>query len=86
LVTVMQGLDADHVLVSGPCGATPPNVVIVVLNDNPSVPLSERGASTLTDPACGKWNVSVFAHHNDALEVWYEDRAQISQSTYLIVP
>jgi hypothetical protein len=86
LVQVMPGVDADHIRLSGPCGATPPNAIIVVLNENPSVPLDERGASTLTDPSCGKWDVNVFAHSKDALEVWYEDRGAVSQSAYVIVP
>jgi hypothetical protein len=85
LVTVTQ-VDSDHVSLSGQCGSTPPSAILIVLNENESLPLDQRGASTLTDPSCGKWDVLVFAHAKDTLAVWYEERGQPSQSTYVVVP
>jgi hypothetical protein len=85
LISVGVGPNVDHVKISAPCGSAPQNAVMVVVNENSSVPPNQAVAGALTD-SCGAWDTVAFAHVNDRLDVWYELNGRISQPTRVIVP
>jgi hypothetical protein len=88
-ISVGVGADTDHVKLTGLCGGTPRSVAIVVINkggSNVPVPLDEAVGGALTDPACGKWDATVFGHTGDLLEVTYDENGEVSQAAFLGVP
>jgi hypothetical protein len=66
--TIGPGSDADHVVLSSPCGGAEPNVDVLVTNTTPTVPTSDVVTATRAD-GCGSWNLQVYAHKNDVLDV-----------------
>ncbi|MGA7120733.1 MAG: hypothetical protein WBY94_11580 [Polyangiaceae bacterium] len=88
-VSVGLGPDADHVTLIGLCGGTPRNVFVVVINEGGSkvpVPLDQSVGGARTDPTCGKWDATVFAHSGDLLSVTYDEDEFVSQSLLIGVP
>ena len=89
LVSVGLGPDADHVTLTGLCGGTPRNVDIVIVNkggSNVVVPLDQAVGGAHTDPTCGKWDATVFAHPGDLLHVSYIEGDELSQTDFVGVP
>jgi hypothetical protein len=80
--------DADHVTLMASCGGAPRNVVIVVINEgsNVPVPLDRAVGGAITDPTCGQWDATVYAHTGDWLDITYQLSGQISQPAILRVP
>ena len=88
-VSVGAGLDADHVVLTGLCGGTPRNVFVVIINaggSNVPVPLDQAVGGARTDPTCGKWDSTVFAHSGDLLSVTYDEDEVVSQALLIGVP
>jgi hypothetical protein len=89
LISVGLKPDADHVTLTGMCGGTPANVDVIVLNkggSNVAVPLDQSVGGAHTDPVCGKWDATVFAHTGDVLSVSYVEDGELSQSESVGVP
>ncbi len=87
-IAVAPGPDADHVTLTAMCGGAPRNVVIIVVNEGftAPVPLDKAVGGAITDPTCGKWDSTVYAHSGDLLDITYELSGQISQPALLRVP
>lgn len=66
--TIGPGSDADHVLLSSPCGGAEPNVDVLVTNTTPTVPAKDDVAATRAD-GCGSWSLQAYAHKNDVLDI-----------------
>ncbi|SRR5579883_293800 len=84
-IAVAQGPDADHVRLSGPCGSALQNAIIVVVNENPSVPLDMAVGGALTS-SCGGWDAVVYAHHGDVLDVTQQLNGTVSIPRTVGVP
>jgi hypothetical protein len=84
--TVSPGPDADHVKLTATCNYPERNVVIVVINENPNVARDLAVGGALTDPTCGSWDATVYAHSRDWLVITYQLGGQTSQPTLVKVP
>ncbi len=69
--TMAAGADADHIRLSSPCGGAEAYAVIVVVNENPAV-AGDQAVSGSIAGSCGQWDVNVFAHSGDRLEITQE--------------
>jgi hypothetical protein len=78
--------DPDHVTLTATCGGAPRNVFVSVVNEASYVPRDKVGVVALTDPVCGKWDATVYAHSGDWLDITYQLDGQISQPALLRVP
>jgi hypothetical protein len=86
--TISPGPDADHVRLKAQCNASERNVVIVVFTEGTStvpVPPDQAVGGALTDPMCGSWDATVYAHKGDTLVITYQLMGQISQATSIQV-
>jgi len=85
LPTILPGSDADHVeLLSNICGGAESGALIVVENENPALTGDQVGALTRAD-SCGRWDVEVYAHQGDVLQIWQEYEAMSSVSETVVV-
>lgn len=80
----VQAVDADHVLLSAPCGGAEPTATIVVINTNPAVPSDKAVGGAIAD-SCGRWDSTVWAHNNDLLTVSQQYGSDVSNTTNVIV-
>ena len=82
--TVSAGSTPDTIhLTAGPGGAEP-NALLVVVNRNTDVPRNKRVSGTIAD-AQGAWDLEVFAHSNDTLDISQEIGTTRSQGTTIVV-
>jgi hypothetical protein len=81
-----QGLgpDANHVRLSAPCGSVEPNAVIIILNENPSLPGDQAVSGSLANN-CGQWDAVVYAHKGDVLQITQEQGTAASPPTVVQV-
>jgi hypothetical protein len=79
------GSDANHVKLVVPCGGAQPGAVIVIINDNTTVPPDQAVSGSLVD-SCGGWDANVFAHAGDFLTITQEIGIQRSQPAVVQVP
>jgi hypothetical protein len=70
-------------LIAGPGGAEP-NALIVVVNRNTAVARDKRVAGTIADPQ-GAWELEMFAHTNDTLDISQELGTTRSEGTTIVV-
>ena len=82
--SVGAGEDADHVVLASPCGGVQPGATVVIINDNTSLPSSERGTVSFADE-CGAWSAEVYAHAGDWLDIWQEWGTSKSDSVPVLV-
>ncbi len=83
--TVGKGADADHVLLSDPCGGAQPDWVVVAINTNPKVTGTNAVTGVRAD-GCGKWQMQVWAHSGDVLEVTQQSGTDVSQTIDVQIP
>jgi len=83
--TIGPGPDANHVQLSDPCGGADNDAVIIVVNANPNVSNANAVSGTRAD-GCGAWQVAVYAHKGDVLEVTQQSGANLSQTLEVMVP
>lgn len=82
LPSVGMGSDANHVLLSAPCGGAEGDALIIVQNN--AAPADQTiGGGTATD--CGSWQAEVYAHKGDYLTITQEVGSQVSQPATLQV-
>ncbi len=83
--TLGRGADADHVLLSDPCGGAAADSVIVIINTNPSVSNANAVSGTRAD-GCGSWRAQAYAHTGDVLEITQQTGTEVSQTLDVSVP
>jgi hypothetical protein len=71
LPTVAAGPDADHVRLSSTCGGAEPGALMVIVNENPTLPGDKAVSGSFADP-CGAWDAIAYAHRGDVLDVTQE--------------
>jgi hypothetical protein len=76
--TISAGTDADHVRLGIPCGGADPGAIIVIVNDNSTVPPDQAVSGSLVTN-CGSWDANVYAHTGDFLTITQEIGTQRSQ-------
>ncbi len=76
--TVGPGPDADHVKLAVPCGGADPSALIVIVNQNPTVPGDEAVTGAIVS-ACGSWDATAYAHSGDYLDITQEIGTERSQ-------
>jgi hypothetical protein len=76
--TILAGADADHVKLVVPCGGADPGAIIVIVNDNTTVP-PDQAVSGSEVSSCGAWDASIYAHTGDFLTITQEIGTQRSQ-------
>jgi hypothetical protein len=78
------GTDKDHVLLTAGCGGAKDGAEIIVVNTNTTVPALEqiRGAFA---SSCGAWQVEIWAHKGDTLDITQDDGSLTSPSTTIQV-
>jgi len=76
--------EAGHVHLHSSGGAEP-NAIIVIVNEDTSVPLEERVTGTEAD-ATGSWDADVLASSGDVLDISEQSGTAASASTQAIVP
>ncbi len=81
---VSRGSDDDTFHLSGPHGAQP-NAIVVVVNLNPAVPRGKRVGGAQADQG-GSWECDVFARPGDLLDVTQEIGTARSPSITVRVP
>ncbi len=82
--TEAAGPDADHVRLSSTCGGAQPYAIIIVVNENITVPGDKAVGGSIAD-GCGGWDAVVYAHSGDVLEVSQQVGADGSLSTVVQV-
>jgi hypothetical protein len=80
LPTESKGPDADHVRLSAPCGGAEPDAVIIIVNENPSIPGDLAVGGALAS-GCGQWDAIVYAHPGDFLSITQEQGTAASTPT-----
>jgi hypothetical protein len=80
LPTEGPGPDANHIRLSAPCGGAEPNAVIIVVNENPTVPGDLAVGGSLANN-CGQWDAIVYAHKGDLLQITQEQGSAASPPT-----
>jgi hypothetical protein len=83
--TIGPGVDADHVKLSVPCGGADPDALIVIVNNNPSVPGDEAVTGSIVS-SCGSWDATAYAHSGDVLEITQEIGTERSQPLDFPIP
>ncbi|HEX3346456.1 MAG TPA: hypothetical protein VHS09_17850 [Polyangiaceae bacterium] len=83
--TVGTGPDADHVTLSVPCGGADPSALIVIVNQNGTVPDDQAVTGSIVS-SCGSWDATPFAHSGDYLDITQEIGTQRSQPLVFQVP
>ena len=82
---VTEGVDADHVLLSSPCGGVQGYADVEIINTNPNVPSGDVGIVAGAS-VCGAWSAQVYAHTGDVLNVMQQYAAQTSPPLTFQVP
>jgi len=82
--TVSTGSSPDTVHLTAGAGGAEPNALVVVVNRNTDVPRNHRVSGTIADPQ-GAWDLEVFAHSNDTLDISQEIGTTRSQGTTIVV-
>jgi len=63
---VTEGVDADHVQLSSPCGGVEDGADVEIINTNPNVPSAQAGVVALAS-VCGAWSTQVYAQRDAAV-------------------
>jgi hypothetical protein len=80
---VTAGADANHVHLSSVAGSEP-NALIVVVNRNTDLARNLRVSGTIADDQ-GSWDLEVYAHANDTIDISQEVGAVRSPSATIVV-
>jgi hypothetical protein len=79
-----QGVPPGEVELQSVRGAEP-NAIIVIYNQNPTIPLDKRAAATLAD-ANGSWDAAITGSTGDYLEISQQTGTLNSPSTSVQIP
>jgi hypothetical protein len=82
--TISAGSSPDYVRLSAGQGGAEPNALIVVVNRNTDLARDKRVSGTIADEQ-GAWDLEVFAHVNDTLDISQEIGTARSQGTTVVV-
>jgi hypothetical protein len=80
---ITAGADANHVHLTSKDGSEP-NALVVVVNRNVDLPRNVRVSGTIADDQ-GSWDLEVYAHPNDTLDISQEVGAVRSAPATVVV-
>jgi hypothetical protein len=82
--TIAPASDSDHVKLVAGCGGADANAIIVVVNENLSVPADQAVSGARAD-GCGAWDAIVYAHSGDVLQITQDFASSKSPPTVIRV-
>jgi hypothetical protein len=83
--TIARLADGVHVRLSSGCGGVEDDAVVIVVNENPTVPGDQAVGGAIATP-CGSWDATVTAQSGDVLSITQEVASVGSQATTVQVP